>query len=112
MAPMIFAKSMIEDKPINVFNNGLMKEISYIDDVINAIENCCSKPAEINTLFDKSKPESDSSFYLIEYLMSGIINHKITIFYFLLEKELEKSNLNLLPMQKEMWNPHGRILTL
>ena len=103
MAPMIFAKSMIEDKPINVFNNGLMeRDFTYIDDVINAIEKCCSKPAEINILFDKSKPDSDTSF--LPYRIFNIGNNKpVKLLYFisLLEKELEKKAiLNFLPMQK------------
>ena len=35
MAPMIFAKSIINKKPINIFNYGKMRRVfTYIDDVI------------------------------------------------------------------------------
>jgi UDP-glucuronate 4-epimerase len=38
MAPFIFAKSIIEGKPINVFNNGNMKrDFTFIDDIIEGI---------------------------------------------------------------------------
>jgi len=38
MAPIIFAKSIIEGKPINLFNNGNMtRDFTYIDDIIEGI---------------------------------------------------------------------------
>ena len=38
MAPFIFTKSIIEGKPINVFNNGKMKrDFTYIDDIVEGI---------------------------------------------------------------------------
>ena len=38
MAPVIFTKSIIEEKPINVFNNGNMKrDFTFIDDVVEGI---------------------------------------------------------------------------
>jgi UDP-glucuronate 4-epimerase len=38
MSPVIFAKSIIEKKPINVFNNGNMKrDFTFIDDIIEGI---------------------------------------------------------------------------
>ena len=66
-------------------------EVLYIDDVINAIENCCSKPAEINTLFDKSKPESDSSF--LPYRIFNVGNNKpveLMDYIHAIEKALKK----------------------
>ncbi|MCL1955724.1 MAG: NAD-dependent epimerase [Fibromonadales bacterium] len=36
MAPMLFAKNILEGKPIKVFNNGNMKrDFTYIDDIVN-----------------------------------------------------------------------------
>ena len=36
MAPMIFAKSILEEKPIRIFGNGNMKrDFTYIDDIVN-----------------------------------------------------------------------------
>ena len=45
MAPMIFANSIINKKPLNIFNHGDMKrDFTYIDDVVEAIYLCCKKP--------------------------------------------------------------------
>ena len=44
MAPMIFAKLINENKPIDVFNFGEMsRDFTYIDDVIIILNNCCKK---------------------------------------------------------------------
>ncbi|KXX68576.1 NAD-dependent epimerase/dehydratase family protein [Flammeovirga sp. SJP92] len=45
MAPMLFAKSIIEGKPIKVFNNGnLERDFTYIDDIITGITKIMSLP--------------------------------------------------------------------
>ena len=46
MAPMIFAKSILNKKPIDIYNNGnLARDFTYIDDIIQGIYKCCFKPA-------------------------------------------------------------------
>ena len=63
MAPMIFAKSIIDKKPIKVFNYGKMKrDFTYIDDVVEIIFRCCKKPSTIDSNFDKSNPSPSTSF--------------------------------------------------
>ena len=63
MAPMIFAKSILQGKPINVFNYGKMKrDFTYIDDIVEGIYRCCYKPAEIDQNFDKYHPKKHTSF--------------------------------------------------
>tara|TARA_B100000161_G_C33557799_1_gene419042 strand:- start:3474 stop:4511 length:1038 start_codon:yes stop_codon:yes gene_type:complete len=63
MAPMIFAKSIFDKKPIDVFNHGNMqRDFTYIDDVIEGIFRCCFKPATPNISFDSKNPEASSSF--------------------------------------------------
>ena len=63
MAPMIFAKSIYEKRPINIFNYGKMKrDFTYIDDVIEGIIRCSKKPATPDYKFDKSNPNPSSSF--------------------------------------------------
>jgi len=63
MAPMIFAKSILNKEPINVFNYGKMKrDFTYIDDIVEGIYRCCSKPAFINQDFDALNPDQSSSF--------------------------------------------------
>ncbi len=63
MAPMIFAKSILQNLPIKVFNNGRMfRDYTYIDDVIDAIESCCYKPAIKNSNFNFLDPTPENSF--------------------------------------------------
>ncbi len=63
MAPMIFAKSILQRTPIKVFNNGQMfRDYTYIDDVVDAIESCCYKPAKKNLKFNFLCPTPENSF--------------------------------------------------
>ena len=63
MAPMIFTKAIFEKKPIEIFNNGnMMRDFTYIDDVINAIIRLIHKPAIIDEEFDKLNPNPSSSW--------------------------------------------------
>ena len=102
MAPMIFADSIINNKPINVFNFGKMKrDFTYIDDIIEGIYRCCYKPATINSEFNKLKPDSSTSF--APYRIFNIGNSQpIELMYFIkiLEAALDKKAiLNLKPIQ-------------
>ncbi len=46
MAPMLFAKAILSGRKIKVFNHGKMvRDFTYIDDVVERIYKCCSKPA-------------------------------------------------------------------
>ena len=39
MAPFLFTKAILNNNPINVFNNGdLMRDFTFIDDVVGGIE--------------------------------------------------------------------------
>ena len=56
MAPMIFADSIINKKPLKIFNHGDMKrDFTYIDDVIEAIYRCCKKSPK--TLLNKKNKD-------------------------------------------------------
>ena len=68
MAPMIFAKSILQRLPIKVFNNGQMiRDFTYIDDVVDAIESCCYKPATKDLKFKSlcTNPENSSAPHMI-----------------------------------------------
>ena len=44
MAPMIFTKSILESKPINIFNfENMSRDFTYIDDITEAIYKCTKK---------------------------------------------------------------------
>ena len=102
MAPMIFAKSIMNKQPINVFNFGKMqRDFTYIDDIVEGIERCCNKPAYVDEDFDCLNPVSSSSF--APYRIFNIGNNqpiKLLKFIEILEGSLGiKSIMNLKPMQ-------------
>lgn len=102
MAPMIFAKAILNKREINIFNNGKMfRDFTYIDDVVNAIEACCYKPAEINKEFDFLHPDASTSFAPHMIFNVGS-NNPISLMDFIsnLEIELEeKAKKKFLPIQ-------------
>ena len=62
MAPMIFAKAILDGVSVPVYNNGNMKrDFTYIDDVIEAIWKCCRKNAIKNDNLDILSKEISSS---------------------------------------------------
>ena len=63
MAPMIFLRSILKNETINVFNYGDMnRDFTYIDDVVETIFRCCSKPATSDSSFDMLNPQNSKSF--------------------------------------------------
>ena len=45
MAPMLFGKSILEDKPIRIFNNGqLSRDFTYIEDIANGMTAIIDRP--------------------------------------------------------------------
>ncbi len=102
MSPMIFAKSILDKLPIEIFNYGDMKrDFTYIDDIVEGIYRCCMKPAKINKFFDKNLTDAATSF--APYKIFNIGNSKsIDLMYFieLLEKNLKsKAKKRFLPKQ-------------
>ena len=62
MAPMIFAKAILSDQKIDVFNNGQMsRDFTYIDDIVDGVLGVIDKPATSNVNFDPLAPEPSSS---------------------------------------------------
>ena len=102
MAPMLFSKSIISNKPITVFNNGnLSRDFTYIDDVVEIIIRLIDKPAQINKDFNKSSPEPNTSWAPHKIYNIGNSN-PISIIDFIeaLEKEFKiKSKKIFQPMQ-------------
>ena len=63
MAPMIFAKSIYENRAINIFNYGKMKrDFTFIDDIVEGIIRCSNKPAKPDNKFNRSDPNPSTSF--------------------------------------------------
>ena len=103
MAPIIFAKAIVEKKPINIFNNGDMyRDFTYIDDVIETMFRLIDKPARKNSHYsDESLNPSDS---WAPYRIFNVGNsRKISLMNFIeiLENELgQKSRKIFIEMQK------------
>ena len=54
MALFLFTKSIIEGKPIKIFNNGeMIRDFTYIDDIIESIYRVIRKPPIKNHLFKR-----------------------------------------------------------
>ena len=91
MAPMIFTKSILENKPIKIFNNGEMwRDFTYVDDVIFCIESLIDKAPQPNFNFNKIEPDPSSSWAPHKIFNIGNSESvKLTNFITLLENELQ-----------------------
>nr|WP_036924284.1 SDR family NAD(P)-dependent oxidoreductase [Prochlorococcus marinus] len=102
MAPMIFADSILNRKPINVFNNGDMsRDFTFISDIVEAIYKCCLKKPISNKSFYDHRPEPSTSFAPHRIFNVGS-NNPINLMSFIekLEDELGISAIKKMrPMQ-------------
>lgn len=63
MAYFIYTKSIIEQRPIKIFNNGdMQRDFTYIDDVVEATLRLLKKPPVKNINFNKNSPEPSKSW--------------------------------------------------
>ena len=102
MAPMIFARSILKDEPIKVFNQGdMQRDFTYIDDVVEGIIRCCFKKASSDKTFNPLIPNPSTSY--APYRIFNIGNSspiQLTYFIDLLEKNLGKKAIkDFRPMQ-------------
>ncbi len=90
MAPMIFTKAILSNKPIKIFNNGKMsRSFTYINDIVDIIFRLILKPAIPDYEFDRNKPNPSTSWS--SHRIFNIGNEtpiRITNFIELLEDEL------------------------
>ena len=57
MAPMLFAKAILSNQPIKVFNQGQMqRDFTYIDDIVEGVIRCLDQPATPDPDFDPLTP--------------------------------------------------------
>ena len=62
MALFIFTKKILENQPIEVFNNGNMfRDFTYIDDIVEGVVGLLPNVPKRNEQFDKKNPVSDQS---------------------------------------------------
>ena len=102
MAPMIFARSILNNEPIQVFNHGKMqRDFTYIDDVVEGIIRCCFKKASLDEDFNPLIPNPSTSSAPYRIFNIGNSNPtQLTYFIELLEKNLGKKAIkNFQPIQ-------------
>lgn len=102
MALFIFTKSILEGTPIDVYNCGkMMRDFTYIDDIVEGIVRVLDQPATPNPSWDASNPDPGTSN--APYRVYNIGNHspvELMRFIELLEEELGKKAIkNMMPIQ-------------
>ena len=102
MALFLFTKSIIEKKPIKVFNKGkMLRDFTYIDDIVESIFLLIKKPAQKDIHFDKLNPDPSRSW--APFKVFNIGNSKpVSLMEYIqvLEETLKiKAKIEYLPMQ-------------
>ena len=102
MAPMLFTEAILNDKPVNVFNNGRMsRDFTYIDDIVDGLIKVINKPAKPNEKWNPDDPDISSSS--APYKLYNIGNNAPVLlmeFIQILEEALgKKAEKNFMPMQ-------------
>jgi len=102
MALFLFTRAILEGRPIDVFNNGLMqRDFTYIDDIVEGIIRVMNRPAASDPLWDSNRPDPATSG--APYRIYNIGNNnpvQLGRFIEVLEECLGRKALrNMLPMQ-------------
>ena len=62
MSPMLFARAIMESRPIEVFNHGDMtRDFTYVDDIVEGTIRVLDRPATPDPAFDWNKPDAATS---------------------------------------------------
>jgi len=102
MALFLFTKSILEDKPIDVFNFGRHKrDFTYVEDIVRGVVATLDSVAQPNSAWDSKNPDPSTS--LSPFRIYNIGNeHPVELLEYIsvLEKCLKKTaKKNFLPMQ-------------
>lgn len=102
MALFLFTRSIIQGKPIDVFNNGLMtRDFTFIDDIVEGVIRVSDKTAVPNDNYNSDLPDPSSSNAPYRIFNIGNSNPTPLMDYIeAIEKALGKEAIkNYLPMQ-------------
>ncbi|MGD9981004.1 MAG: NAD-dependent epimerase [Hyphomonadaceae bacterium] len=102
MMMFLFTKAILEGKPIDVFNNGLMqRDFTYVDDIVEALVRVGDRVARPNPNWDSTAPDPATSN--APYQIYNIGNHspaKLLDVIEILENALGKKAIkNMMPIQ-------------
>tara|TARA_A100001388_G_scaffold275962_1_gene262553 strand:+ start:2599 stop:3621 length:1023 start_codon:yes stop_codon:yes gene_type:complete len=103
MALFLFTKSIIEEKPIEVFNNGnMIRDFTYIDDIVESIFRLLEKIPYSNKMFDSINPNPARSWAPYRVFNIGNSNPTYLLDYIsAIENELgTKAIKKYLPLQQ------------
>ena len=102
MALFLFAKNILEGKPIDVFNHGNhTRDFTYVADIVEGVIRACENPARPDPAWDAMRPDPATSN--APYRIYNIGNNnpvKLTEYIAALEEAIgRKAEQNLLPLQ-------------
>jgi UDP-glucuronate 4-epimerase len=102
MALFLFTKAMLENRPIDVFNQGNMqRDFTYIDDIVEGVVRVIDRPPASNSTWSSEHPDPSSS--TAPYKIYNIGNSspvRLMDFIEAIEEELgTPARKNLLPLQ-------------
>ncbi|MDA8126669.1 MAG: NAD-dependent epimerase [Deltaproteobacteria bacterium] len=102
MALFLFTRAILEDRPIDIFNEGQMKrDFTYIDDIVEGVTRVMARPPAPDAAWNGDCPDPATSF--APYRIYNIGNHQpaaLMDFISILEGHLgRKAKKNFLPMQ-------------
>lgn len=102
MALFLFTKSILEGKPVNVFNYGKHRRaFTYIDDIVTGIVRVSDQPARPNEAWDSDHPDPATSKAPWRiYNIGNTTTVELLDYIAAIEKALgKKAELELLPLQ-------------
>ena len=102
MALFLFTEAILKKEPIKVFNNGdMMRDFTYVDDVVESISKLIHKPAIADKNFDKKNPNPSTSWSPSRIFNIGNSNPTPLMEYIsAIEDALDiKAKINYLPLQ-------------
>ena len=102
MALFLFTKAMMEDREIDVFNNGeMVRDFTYIDDIVEGVIRVLDKTATVNPDYDASNPDPATAAAPYRVFNIGNGNPTPLMDYIdALESELGiEAKKNFMPMQ-------------
>jgi UDP-glucuronate 4-epimerase len=102
MALFLFTKAILENEPIDVFNNGdMIRDFTYVDDIVEGVVRLLDRPAEPDLTFNSDEPDPATSN--APYRVFNIGNNQPTRlmdYIAAIEKSLgTEARKNFLPMQ-------------
>lgn len=116
MALFIFAKNIIEDNPINVYNYGnMIRDFTYVDDIVEGIKRVINHPPKGNEKWDGYNPDPGSSRAPYKIYNIGNDNPvKLLDFVEAIEKKLGKKAIkNMMPLQAgDVPSSHADVMDL